>query len=150
MKELCYKVATLLSATDTYFKHESIKVFKPLLRHTSAITTVILPLISVQVKKRKVRPRTGHKGPEGEHRYSCTLSSTEVKTSVLDGGRWLTPRPGHSTLRKETRYPSYRRLCGLQGRSGRVRKTRPRRCSIPGPSSPQRVATPTETSRSTK
>jgi len=26
--------------------------------------------------KGKVHPRTGHEGPEGEQRYSCTLSLT--------------------------------------------------------------------------
>ena len=38
------------------------------------------------------------------------------------GERWLTPRPGRFTPGKETRYPLYRRLGGLQGRFGRVRK----------------------------
>jgi hypothetical protein len=33
-----------------------------------------------------------------------------------------------------TRYPSYRRLGGPQGRSGQVRKISPHRDSIPGPS----------------
>ena len=32
--------------------------------------------------KGKVYPRTGHEGPEGEQRYSCTQSLT----SALDGG----------------------------------------------------------------
>ena len=39
--------------------------------------------------------------------------------------RWLTPRPGRFTPRKETRYPLYRRLGGPQGRSWRVRKISP-------------------------
>jgi hypothetical protein len=43
----------------------------------------------------------------------------------LDGGGWLTPRPSRFTLRKETRYPLYRRLGGPQGPSGRVRKIWP-------------------------
>ena len=43
-------------------------------------------------------------------------------TSALDKGGWLTPSPGRFTPGKETRYPLYRRLGGLQGRSGRVRK----------------------------
>ena len=48
--------------------------------------------------------------------------------------------------RGKTRYPLYRRLGGPQGRSGRVRKIRPppHRDSIPGPSSPQWVAIPTQ------
>jgi len=66
--------------------------------------------------KGKVRPRKRHAGPEGEQRYSSTLSLT----SVLDGGRWSAPRPGHFTPRKETRYSLYRRLGGLQDRSGQV------------------------------
>ena len=33
-------------------------------------------------KKRKVRPTTGHKGAEGEQKYSSTLSLA----SALDGG----------------------------------------------------------------
>ena len=43
-----------------------------------------------KLKKGKVKPRTGHEGPEAEQRYSCTLSLT----SALDGGGWSTPRPG--------------------------------------------------------
>ena len=50
--------------------------------------------------------------------YSSTLSLT----SALDGSGWLAPRPGRFIPAKETRYPLYRRLGGLQGRSGRVRK----------------------------
>ena len=46
-----------------------------------------------------------------------------------------TPRPLYP------RYPLYRRLGGPQGRCGRVRKfSVPHRDSIPGPSSPWRVA----------
>ena len=50
-----------------------------------------------------------------------------------------------------TRYPLYRRLGGLQGRGGRVRRISPppHRDSIPEPSSPQRVAIPTDLSRPT-
>jgi hypothetical protein len=36
--------------------------------------------------KGKVHPRTGHEGPEGEYRYTSTLSLT----LVLDGGGWST------------------------------------------------------------
>jgi rRNA maturation protein Nop10 len=71
--------------------------------------------------KDKVHPRTDHEGPEGEYRYSYTLSLT----SALDGGEWSTPRPGRFTPGKETRYPLYRRLCGPQRRSGRLRKISP-------------------------
>ena len=66
--------------------------------------------------KGRVHPRTGHEGPEEEHRNSSTLSLT----SALDRGGWSTPRPGHFTPRKQTRYPLYRRLGGPQGQSGQV------------------------------
>ena len=66
--------------------------------------------------KGKVRPRTGHPGPEGEQSYNSTLSLT----SVLDGSGWSAPRPGRFTPRKETRYPLYRRMGGPKGRSGRL------------------------------
>jgi hypothetical protein len=38
-------------------------------------------------------PRTGHEGPEGEYRYSSSLSLT----STLDEGGWLTPDLGRFT-----------------------------------------------------
>jgi len=47
-------------------------------------------------KKGKVCPITGHEGPAGEHRYSCTPSFTWV----LYGVGWSTPRPGHFTAGK--------------------------------------------------
>ena len=71
--------------------------------------------------KDKVHSIIGHEGPEGEYRYSSTLSLT----SALVGGGWSTPRPGHFTLGKQTRYPLYGRLGGRQDRSGRVRKISP-------------------------
>ena len=48
--------------------------------------------------KSKVHPRTGHKGPEGEERYSSTLSLT----LALDASGWLTPRPGRFTAGENT------------------------------------------------
>ena len=51
--------------------------------------------------KGKFRPGRGHEGPEGESRYSSTLSLT----SALDVGGWLTPRPGRFTPTKEIWYP---------------------------------------------
>ena len=53
----------------------------------------------------------------------------------------ITPRP--PLLPGKTRYPLYRRLGGPRNRSGQVRKISPHRDSVPGPSSPQRVAIPT-------
>ena len=64
----------------------------------------------------KVRPRTGHEGPEGS-RYSCTLSLT----SALDGVGGHRHAPAALSPGK-TRYPLYRRLGGPQGRSGQMRK----------------------------
>jgi hypothetical protein len=47
--------------------------------------------------KGKGHPITGHEGPEVEYRYSSNLSLT----SVLDGGGWSMPRPGHFTPGKD-------------------------------------------------
>ena len=76
--------------------------------------------IYIYMRKGKVHPLTGHEGPEVQQRYSCTLSLTSALHGV--GGQShapAAPPPG------ETRYPSYRRLGGLEGRSGRVRKISP-------------------------
>ena len=40
----------------------------------------------IRGKEGKFRPRAGHKGTDGEYRYSSTLSLT----SGLDGGAWIT------------------------------------------------------------
>jgi hypothetical protein len=54
--------------------------------------------IKIIVKgKGKDLPRTGHEGPEGEQRYSSTLSLT----SAQDGGGWSTPHPGRLTPRND-------------------------------------------------
>jgi hypothetical protein len=55
---------------------------------------------------------------QGEQRYSSTLSLN----SSLDGSGLSTSSPGRITTGKQTPYPLYRRLGGLQGRSGRVQK----------------------------
>ena len=70
--------------------------------------------------KGKVNPRTSHEVPEGEQRYSSTL----FLTSTLGGEGGQRHAPAAFPPRK-TRYPLYRRLGGLQGRSGRVRKISP-------------------------
>jgi hypothetical protein len=69
----------------------------------------------------KDQPITGHKGPQGECRYSSTLSLT----SVLNGSGWLTPYTGCFTPGVETQYPLCRRLGGPQGKSGQVQKILP-------------------------
>jgi hypothetical protein len=78
-------------------------------------------LAQVVKRKCKFRPRTGREGPEGEQRYSSILSLT----SALDGGGWLTTRPGRFTPGKGFRFLLCRRLGGSQGRSVRVQKISP-------------------------
>jgi hypothetical protein len=73
--------------------------------------------LAVEMRKRRISPRTGHEGPEVKSNRS-TLSLT----SAINGGGCSTPRPGCFIPPKETWYPLYRRLCGPQGRSGRVQK----------------------------
>ena len=70
--------------------------------------------------KGKGHPITGHEGPEGELRYSSTLSLTSVLDSV--SGHSLVPT---ALLPGKTRYPLYNRLDGPQGLSERVRKISP-------------------------
>ena len=70
--------------------------------------------------KGKIHPRTGYEGPEGEYRYSSALSLA----SALDGVGGQRHAPA-ALPEGKTRYPSYRRLCGPQGRSGRVQKISP-------------------------
>jgi len=64
-----------------------------------------------------VNPKTGHEDPEGDYRYSSTLSLT----SAIDGSGWSTPHPGRSTPGKATSYV-LQEAGWDQGRSGRVRK----------------------------
>jgi hypothetical protein len=68
----------------------------------------------------KVRTRTGHEGPEGEQKYSSTLSLT----SALDGVGVQRHAPA-ALPRGMTRYPLYRKLGRPQGRSGLLRKISP-------------------------
>jgi hypothetical protein len=56
----------------------------------------VSPPLCINVKKCKVRPRTGHEGPEVEQKYSFILSLT----SAIDGGGWLTTRPDRFNPRK--------------------------------------------------
>jgi len=41
-------------------------------------------------------------------------------TAALEGGEWSAARPGRNLPQGKTRYPLYRRLGGLQGRSGQT------------------------------
>ena len=65
--------------------------------------------------KGNVHHRTGHEGPEGERINSFTFSLT----SALDGVSVQRHAPV-SLHPGKTRYPLYRRLSALQGRSGPV------------------------------
>ena len=69
----------------------------------------------------KFHHTTGHEDPEKEYWYSSTLSLT----STIDGGAWSTPHAGRFNPGKETRYPLYRWLGVLRGRSERARKISP-------------------------
>jgi hypothetical protein len=59
--------------------------------------------------------------PAHKSSYSSTLSLT----SAVDVSRWSTPHHRCSTPEKETQYPFYRRLDGLEARSGRMQKVSP-------------------------
>jgi hypothetical protein len=72
-------------------------------------------------KNGKVYPATGHEGLEGAYSYSSTLSLT----SMLDGGGWLTPRPGRFTPGEENRYQLHGRFGGPKGQYGQMRKISP-------------------------
>jgi hypothetical protein len=52
---------------------------------------------------------------------------------ALDVGGWSVPQPVHVTPGKDTLYPLYRRLGGLQGQSNRCRKSGSDLDSIPAP-----------------
>ena len=95
--------------------------------------------------KGKIYLRRDHESQEGQQMYFSSISFT----SALDGCWWSTPSTDNYTPRNETQYLSYRKLGRPQGRSAQVRKSRPYRNSIPGPSNPYKVAPPTELSRPT-
>ena len=79
-----------------------------------------------------VLPIKGHEGPEGEYKYSPTLSWSQH----LDGGLWSTPRPGRFTPRKVP-VPIVQEagLAPVPVWTG-AENLAPHRDSIPGPSSP--------------
>jgi hypothetical protein len=70
--------------------------------------------------KGTVHPITCHEDPEGEYRYSSTLSLTVTLYGV--GGQHHAPA---ALPTGKTRYPLHRKLGEPQGRSGRVRKISP-------------------------
>jgi hypothetical protein len=73
-----------------------------------------------QFGKGKFHPITGHEDPEGKQRYNSTLSLTSALDGVDGQSHGLAALPPG-----KTRYPSYRRLGGPQGRSGQVQKILP-------------------------
>jgi hypothetical protein len=104
-----------------------------------------LPKGSPALVYSKVLPRTVHEGPEGEYRYSSTLSlSTAIDRGwVVNATPWpLTPgkRPG-SHCREGWVGPT----AGLD----ECRRSRSHRYSIPGPSSPEQNAVTTTPPRPT-
>ena len=76
--------------------------------------------INLKVKD-KVHPRTGHEEPDGECRYSSTLSLT----SALVWGLGVQHHAPTAFLPEMTRHPLYMRVVRPQGRSGQVRKISP-------------------------
>jgi hypothetical protein len=88
--------------------------------------------ISERKDELKVRPRTGHEGPEVQYGYECTLSVI----SALDEGGCSVPRPGRFTPGER---PGTHCIGGWVGpRTGmdECRKSRPYQESIPRPSIP--------------
>jgi hypothetical protein len=66
--------------------------------HRTQICIILLIFLPFLIKgKGNVHHRTGHKGPEGEQRYTSTLSLT----LALDGCGWSIPRPIRFTPRKD-------------------------------------------------
>ena len=104
---------------STLRKSVKVKVEWFMLTPWSAGLAPLILNLSTQ-DKGKVLPRTGYEGPEGEQMYCATLLST----SALDGVGCQ--RQASAALPPgKTRYSLYRRLGGLQGRSGRVLKISP-------------------------
>jgi hypothetical protein len=106
------------------------------------------PLVVIKVPvdiqgKGKVHPTAGYKDPNGKKRYSSILPLSSALNGV--GVQLQTPAAIPSV---KSRYSLYRKLGGPQGCSREVWKISPQLDSINEPSSLQRIATPTELSRS--
>ena len=96
-----------------------------------------------------------HSSPHSSRQVSPFLQATKAlresrgiallyfQTSALEEGEGSASRPRRFLPPGKTRYLLYRRLDGYLERSGR-QNISPHRDSIPGPSSPQPVAIPTE------
>ena len=94
--------------------------------------------------KGKGHPRTGHEDPEGKKWYNSILSLPLALDGVGVQGHAPAALP-----RGKTRYPFIGGWVSLRAGPDGCRNSRLHRDSIAGPSSPQRVAIPTELSRST-
>jgi hypothetical protein len=111
----------LLTATQQIF----IKTAIPKLKQSALVT---FKLKKVKVKLSCYMPN--------RHRGEAEIQLYRYLTQVLEWGGWSVPCPDCFNPRKETQYPLYRRLGGLQGQSGWVQKICPHQGSNPRPPSP--------------
>ena len=109
------RVHTVFFCTGCTFEHAN--------GNSTTTSTVPECYHTQELSDGRIHSRTGHESPEGEKRYSSTLSLTS-------GRMWSTP-PLASLPPGKTRYLLHRRLGGPQGRS-----VRPHRESISRPSTP--------------
>jgi hypothetical protein len=117
------RAATAIGILSSYLNFE-MKI-RP--RHAGYIPSLCVLRRPQYVKhKCKVHPWTGHGFPEGEKRYSSTLSFT----SAVDEGKWSTQHICRFTPLKLTWNPPYRILGWPQGLSEQVRKISSHRDTI--------------------
>jgi hypothetical protein len=95
------------------------------------------------VRNIQVYPRTYHESPEGKQSYSSTLSLT----SALDGVGGQRHSPAALPAGKRSFIHCIRDWVGSRAGLDGCGKSCPHRDSIPGPSSPLRVAVPTTPSQ---
>ena len=106
-KTLLLPLLYKLAMPDNQFMFSSSSLLRPgfelrtLAGYNIYIYIYIYIYLFIVSKVREVHPRTGHEGPEGEQRYSSTLSLT----SALDGGGWPMSSPGRFTPGKEDPVP---------------------------------------------
>ena len=97
----CGEQPVSLTSVRTVSIHRGLRSFEYEAHRPTECPTLCQRLINFVVKgKGKAYPITEHKGPKEERRYSSALSSA----SELDGGGWLTRRPGRFTTEKQSRY----------------------------------------------
>jgi hypothetical protein len=101
MFNCAFKTVNFGSLIKRANRHFGIAILVPISRTLSRKIKWTQRISDINVKQNstihfmrgKVLPRAGHEGPEGEQRYSSTLSLT----SALDEGGWSTPRPSRFT-----------------------------------------------------